>query len=834
MKKILGPMCAMLIAVISASHPVSAAAQAESARLVASSAMMAELSTVHAAIQAAGARWTANDNPILRLPPEQRQRRLGLLKRAVGSKASVVSFPAAASAALPASLDWRNYNGQNYVTAVKDQGNCGSCWAFSTIGGLESYVLRTQSTPGANVDLSEQIVISCGGAGNCENGGYPDSAASFMQSTGVGPESAYPYTAADGSCSQASSGWQLGAERIGKAISVPGTNVTPTTTAIKSALFAYGPLPTTMAVYSDFFSYTSGVYSYTSGSLAGGHAVLIVGYDDANQCFIVKNSWNSSWGEGGYFRIAYSQMSNSVGFGADTIAFSSAAPTALSVAITSPANNASVNGGITVSGTAAETVANVLVSQVQVQVDSGAFLPASGTTKWSYGLNTAQLGIGKHIITVHAIDTTGSLASVAVTINVTTVGAPLITSASSATVTLGAAFRYTITATNNPTSFRTAGLPAGLGVSMQTGAISGAPTALGAYNATISAANALGSGSQTLSLAVLPAPPVITSTGIASGVVGKAFAYAVTATNSPTSFNAVGLPSGLLINTNTGAISGAPTTAGIFTVMLRASNQGGTGARTLVLTVAPAPPVIASTGSASGAVGKSFAYAVTATNNPTSFSAVGLPSGLLINANTGAISGTPTTAGIFTVTLRASNQGGAGTMALAITVVALPVITSASSVAGALGAAFGYAITATNSPTSFSASGLPSGLSLNAASGVISGTPTTMGSFSVALGAANAAGTGKIALALTIKVMPPVITSVGTATSLQFNMFGYKITATNSPTSYNATGLPGSLSVNRTSGLISGLVSKAGVSRVTISATNAGGTGTQTLVITAR
>ena len=82
--------------------------------------------------------------------------------------------------------------------------------------------------------------------------------------------------------------------------------------------------------------------------------------------------------------------------------------------------------------------------------------------------------------------------------------------------------------------------------------------------------------------------------------------------------------------------------------------------------------------------------------------------------------------------------------------------------------------------------------------------------------------------------MPPVITSVGTATSLQFNMFGYKITATNSPTSYNATGLPGSLSVNRTSGLISGLVSKAGVSRVTISATNAGGTGTQTLVITAR
>jgi hypothetical protein len=76
-----------------------------------------------------------------------------------------------------------------------------------------------------------------------------------------------------------------------------------------------------MDVYADFFSYHSGIYKYVSGTYQGGHAILIVGFDDASQCFKVKNSWGTSWGEAGYFRIAYSEVTSVVGFGEYTIAY---------------------------------------------------------------------------------------------------------------------------------------------------------------------------------------------------------------------------------------------------------------------------------------------------------------------------------------------------------------------------------------------------------------------------------------------------------------------------------------------------------------------------------
>jgi hypothetical protein len=95
---------------------------------------------------------------------------------------------------------------------------------------------------------------------------------------------------------------------------------------LKNALYTYGPLVTTMGVYSDFYYYKNGVYSYTSGTFQGGHAILIVGYDDAAQCFIVKNSWGTGWGEAGFFRIAYSELNNVVSFGHYSIAYEGSNP----------------------------------------------------------------------------------------------------------------------------------------------------------------------------------------------------------------------------------------------------------------------------------------------------------------------------------------------------------------------------------------------------------------------------------------------------------------------------------------------------------------------------
>lgn len=283
-------------------------------------ASQAELDEINYAIHSQGANWLAGETAISMLPLGQRLMRLGAKKPAVApSEISGVTAGTSGSmltGTAPTALDWRNYNGYDYVTPVRDQGNCGSCWAFATTAALESNDLITNGITA--LDLAEQVLLSCSGAGSC-NGGYIDEASNFIVSPGLPPESYYPYTAANGQCSSAEAGWQAVTAQITSWQWI--TSTSPTVAAIKNALNTYGPLVTTMNVYNDFFYYSGGIYQYTSGKYQGAHAILIVGYDDTGQYFIVKNSWGSSWGESGYFRIAYSQLSSVVSFGDDTIAY---------------------------------------------------------------------------------------------------------------------------------------------------------------------------------------------------------------------------------------------------------------------------------------------------------------------------------------------------------------------------------------------------------------------------------------------------------------------------------------------------------------------------------
>jgi hypothetical protein len=162
----------------------------------------------------------------------------------------------------------------------------------------------------------------------------------------------------------------------------------------------------------------------------------------------------------------------------------------------------------------------------------------------------------------------------------------------------------------------------------------------------------------------------------------------------------------------------------------------------------------------------------------------------------------------------------------------IPAITSALTATATPGSAFSYQITADGSPTSYNATGLPAGLSINTTNGLISGTPTAAaGPYSVMLSASNATGTGTATLDLTVTAPFPVITSSSSSSGVAGFPFQYQIVADNSPTLYSASNLPAGLNVDSGTGLITGRPSSVGTSTVTLSAVNSYGTGSASMTI---
>jgi len=187
-----------------------------------------------------------------------------------------------------------------FIHPIANQAQCGSCWAFAAAETLSDR-LAIFSNGSVNVVLSPQYLVSCDHKDLGCNGGWPQYAADFLVTDGIPTEKCFPYSSAAGrveacpaTCKDGSAKKLYKYESWDYAIGVQ---------ALEAAVSQYGPVAVSMAVYQDFFTYSSGIYKYTGGSgLAGYHAIKLVGY--GKDYWIVANSWGTTWGEQGFFRIA--------------------------------------------------------------------------------------------------------------------------------------------------------------------------------------------------------------------------------------------------------------------------------------------------------------------------------------------------------------------------------------------------------------------------------------------------------------------------------------------------------------------------------------------------
>jgi len=188
------------------------------------------------------------------------------------------------------SVDWRKVAG--VVNAVKNQQQCGSCWAFSTIGSTESrWAIKTKTL----LSLSEQQLVDCDRDQDqgC-NGGLMDNAFTYLETHGAELESDYPYTAADGTC-------QFDASKA--KVTVKGFVDVPASDAGLAAAIAQGPVSVGVAANNFWQFYSGGVASLSDCPDAQlDHGVVAVGY--TADAWIVRNSWGPSWGESGYIRLS--------------------------------------------------------------------------------------------------------------------------------------------------------------------------------------------------------------------------------------------------------------------------------------------------------------------------------------------------------------------------------------------------------------------------------------------------------------------------------------------------------------------------------------------------
>jgi cathepsin L len=220
-------------------------------------------------------------------------------------RATLAAAPAA-PAILPEAVDWRK---EGVVTPVKNQGGCGSCWAFSATESVESALaMATRSVEGGKpelIELAPQQLVDCapnpddcGGSGGCEGSTQPLAFKYLISAGGMDAAADYAYTARDGTCKAGS---------LTPAVGIKGQVDLPTNnyTALIGALSTEGPIA--ISVDASWGGYEGGIFEPSDSGIATtiDHAVQLVGYgtQDGKDYWLVRNSWGGSWGENGYIRL---------------------------------------------------------------------------------------------------------------------------------------------------------------------------------------------------------------------------------------------------------------------------------------------------------------------------------------------------------------------------------------------------------------------------------------------------------------------------------------------------------------------------------------------------
>lgn len=703
---------------------------------------------------------------VFKTPPA----RMGEEVVALGSaEAPLVGSGSSGSGSILASLPGRVDNSAlPSFPPIRNQGSIGSCASFSTTYTVATHMLglvrgaNNRSVTDNATKLSPKFIYALVNEGQDEGSTIRENFNALI-SFGAPYWASWPYVG-DGTNSTNYLEWPLTAEvwreaaknRLHQTGRVQNIDTTTGLQNLKAMLANGYLLVFGTDIYGwQYTSFSNNPETNLDNDLAGkkvcwkvlrnpsGHAMTIVGYDDnvwtdidrdgvvdtgEKGALKIANSWGTNWGDGdaGFVWIAYDALR-------DTSQVAGVSNSGRASGIYSPFYFDEVYWVSALEGYSPTLLGEFTVSHAsrsQMRVRFGRALPPSATTPQTYSAKSDLNGLGG----TYAFDGGATARDGTFVFDFTD-------------LQQSGPRRYFVSMSDTP------GGISGLLKSFRLTSPSGALLA--------TATNGVGAGVDGttrhayVDFGGTSAAPVITSATTATGRVGQSFSYTIAASGAPSSYAATGLPAGLSAVSN--IITGSPTQAGSYNVALSATNDSGTGTATLQLEIAPAlvsAPVITSNSSASGQVGVSFTYNISATGSPSSYGAAGLPNGLGVNATSGLVSGTPTQAGISAVSLSATNQGGSGTRSLTLSIsqasAALPEITSQTAAQGASGSQFLYRIEATNSPTIYGAEGLPAGLSLNATTGVITGTLPSPRVYSITLTASNAQGTASKTLALTV------------------------------------------------------------------------------------